>query len=90
MAGKERISEELNRAKLLLQSVPLAVDEVISSLARCELIRDNIGDRTERYFADEAARALGDLGEQLITIAAHPHLEEIINAAMPEETDGGT
>lgn len=60
---------------------PLAVEEVISSLARCELVHDNCDDAIEKYFAKEASNVLQDLGAQLLTLASHPNIKKIVDTA---------
>ena len=57
---------------------PMAVDEVVSTLARCELIMTNTADPKEQYFAEQASAVLADLGEQMYTLLQHPQIDSII------------
>jgi hypothetical protein len=60
---------------------PLAVEEVIASLARCEMVRTNCGDPIEKYFAKESINVLQDLGGQLLSLASHPNIKKIVDTA---------
>ena len=60
---------------------PLAIEEVIASLARCELVHDNCGNAIEKYFAKESCNVLQDLGVQLLTLASHPNIKKIVDTA---------
>ena len=75
-------SEQLRQLKENLPvPCPLAVEEVISSLARCELVHDNCEDAIEKYFAKESCNVLQDLGAQLLTLASHPNIKKIVDTA---------
>ncbi len=75
-------SEQLRQLKETMPiKCPLAVEEVISSLARCELVHDNCDDAIEKYFAKEASNVLQDLGAQLLTLASHPNIKKIVETA---------
>lgn len=73
-------SEQLRKMKEMLPiKCPMAIVEVIASLARCELVHDNSDDDIEKYFAKEASTVLQDLGAQLLTLASHPNLKKIVD-----------
>ena len=75
-------SEQLRQLKETMPiKCPLAIEEVISSLARCELIHDNCEDAIEKYFAKESCNVLQDLGAQLLTLASHPNIKKIVDTA---------
>ena len=75
-------SEQLLKMKETMPiKCPLAVEEVISSLARCELVHDNCDDAIEKYFAKESCNVLQDLGAQLLTLASHPNIKKIVDTA---------
>lgn len=75
-------SEQLRQMKgMLPNKCPMAIVEVIASLARCELVHDNSDDDIEKYFAKEASSVLQDLGAQLLTLASHPNLKKIVDTA---------
>ncbi len=75
-------SEQLRQLKENLPvQCPLSVEEVISSLARCELVHDNCDDAIEKYFAKESCNVLQDLGAQLLTLASHPNIKKIVDTA---------
>lgn len=77
-----KLSEHLRTLKENLPiQCPLAVEEVISSLARCELVRDNCDDPIEKYFAKETCNVLQDLGDQLLILASHPNIKKIVDTA---------
>ena len=54
--------------EMLPNKCPMAIVEVIASLARCELVHDNSDDDIEKYFAKEASSVLQYLGAQLLTL----------------------
>ncbi len=60
---------------------PMAVEEAISSFARCEMVYDNCGDKVEKYFAKEAMGVLHDMSLQLLSLAAHPNIKQIVDSA---------
>lgn len=75
-------SEQLRKMKEMLPiKCPMAITEVIASLARCELVHDNSSDEIEKYFAKEASSVLQDLGAQLLTLASHPNIKKIVETA---------
>ena len=75
-------SEQLRQLKETMPSkCQLAIEEVISSLATCELVHDNCDDAIEKYFAKEASNVLQDLGAQLLTLASHPNIKKIVDTA---------
>lgn len=75
-------SEQLRQLKETMPiKCPLAIEEVISSLARCEIVHDNCEDAIEKYFAKEASNVLQDLGAQLLTLASHPNIKKIVDTA---------
>jgi hypothetical protein len=75
-------SEQLRQLKETMPiKCPLAIEEVISSLARCELVHDNCEDAIEKYFAKESCNVLQDLGAQLLTLASHPNIKKIVDTA---------
>jgi hypothetical protein len=75
-------SQQLMKIKEKIQAkCPLAVEEVISSLARCELVYNNCDDKIEKYFAKESINVLQDLGGQLLSLAAHPNIQQIVESA---------
>lgn len=75
-------SEQLRQLKETMPiKCPLAIEEVISSLARCELVHDNCEDAIEKYFAKESYNVLQDLGAQLLTLASHPNIKKIVDTA---------
>lgn len=75
-------SEHLRQLKETMSiKCPLAIVEVIASLARCEIVHDNCDDAIEKYFAKEASIVLQDLGAQLLTLASHPNIKKIVDTA---------
>ena len=75
-------AQQLMKLKETIQvKCPLAVEEVISSLARCELVYNNCGDKIEKYFARESMNVLQDLGGQLLSLATHPNIQKIVETA---------
>ena len=75
-------SEQLRQMKEMLPNkCPMAIVEVIASLARCELVHDNSDDDIEKDFAKEASSVLQDLGDQLITLAYHKNIKKIVDTA---------
>ena len=40
---------------------PLAIEEVMASLCRCELVYNNLDDKIEQYFAHESIGVLRDI-----------------------------
>ncbi len=78
-------SQQLMKAKEAMQTkCPLVVEEVISSLARCEMVYDNCEDPIEKYFAREARHVLQDLGGQLLSLASHPNIQKIVESSSNE------
>ena len=67
--------------EMLPNKCPMAIVEVIASLARCELVHDNCDDAIEKYFAKESCNVLQDLGAQLLTLASHPNIKQIVDTA---------
>ena len=75
-------SEQLLQMKENLPvKCPLAVEEVISSFARCEMVYANCDDNVEKYFAKEAMNVLHDMSTQLLSLAAHPNIKQIVDSA---------
>jgi hypothetical protein len=60
---------------------PLAIEEVMASLARCELVYNNLDDKIEQYFAHESIGVLRDMAMQLLTLASHPNIKDIAESA---------
>lgn len=60
---------------------PLAIEEVMASLARCELVYNNMEDKVEKYFAHETIGVLRDMAMQLLTLASHPNIKDIAESA---------
>jgi hypothetical protein len=60
---------------------PLAIEEVMASLCRCELVYNNLDDKIERYFAHESIGVLRDMAMQLLTLASHPNIKDIAESA---------
>ena len=73
-----KASRQLTKLKETIPiKCPMAIDELISSLARCEMIRENCDDDIEKYFAKEAANVLEDIGTQMLTLASHPNIKQL-------------
>lgn len=78
-------SEQLIQIKDNLKAkCPLAVDEIVASFARCEIIHDICNDKVEKYFAGESMNVLHDLSTQLLTLAEHPNIQQIVEN-IPDE-----
>lgn len=63
---------------------PLAIEEVMASLCRCELVYSSLDDKIERYFAHESIGVLRDMAMQLLTLASHPNIKDIAESAPGE------
>jgi hypothetical protein len=62
----------------------LAIDEIIASYSRCELVYDNCDDKVEKYFSREVMGVLRDISAQLLSLASHPNLDQLVDGASNE------
>lgn len=75
---KDLTSSELIELGAKFPKHPMVVDEVVSTLARCEMVVNNVADPKEQYFAEQACAVLSDLGEQMYTLLQHPQIDNIV------------
>lgn len=79
---KPTLSEQLFEMKKTMKAkCPMALDEVIGSFARCEMIYANTDDKIEKYFAREAMNVMHDMATQFTGLATHPNLQQIVESA---------
>lgn len=74
-------SEQVKKLKENLSHCPMAIEETVATMNRCEIILNNTDDKVEKYFAKEAVGVLAEMSAQLMSLASHPNINQIVDGA---------